>query len=309
MTVHEGELETGQHFDRFRVGRPIGGGRTGTVHEALDTVRQRKVAIRVLRPDVEADTEVRDRLVGVARVQRRLESEHVVRVLELGETHGRSWVVTELVADGNLGVVLDAKGAPPLPVAVDCVAQVAAGLADAHAVGLRHGDLGAGDVLLEQRRDDSLRATVTGFGSRQDDRLVEPAEDLRGLGVLLWATVSGDPTYDGILPADGRAPQVPPESAMAVEVNRILRRTLTPADGEEYRTAAELHRDLAAVARAPEDPVPTDAASAGTPTPGAPRPPVRTPADPETSRQVLLATVIALVLVIGAMVVAALAVG
>ena len=146
----------------YRIVRRLGGGGMGVVHEAWDTGLERPVALKVISPRLADDPGFRERFTREARSQARLVSEHVVPVYAYGEDGGRLWIASQLVPDGDLGRLLKEYGAPPRPVAVDLVDQVAAGLADAHAAGLVHRDIKPANVLL--RRGPRIRAYLADFG-------------------------------------------------------------------------------------------------------------------------------------------------
>lgn len=146
----------------YAVGRRLGSGGMGVVYAAHDTALDRPVALKVISPHLADDPEFRARFTREARAQAALDSEHVVRVYAHGEDDGRLWIASQLVPDGDLGQLLRQYGAPPRPVAVDLIDQVAAGLADAHAAGLVHRDIKPANVLL--RRGPRLRAYLADFG-------------------------------------------------------------------------------------------------------------------------------------------------
>ena len=93
-----------------------------------------------------------------------------MQVYAHGEDDGRLWIATQLVPDGDLRSMLLGHGAPPMPVAIDLIAQVADGLADAHAAGLVHRDIKPANVLLRRRADGGYTAYLADFGiARQVD--------------------------------------------------------------------------------------------------------------------------------------------
>ena len=87
----------------------------------------------------------------------------VVHVYAHGEDDGRLYIATQLVPDGDLGAMLQSYGAPPVKVALDLIAQVAAGLSDAHAAGMIHRDIKPANILL-RRRGNQMQAYLGDFG-------------------------------------------------------------------------------------------------------------------------------------------------
>ena len=146
----------------YRVDRRLGSGGMGVVYAAHDTALDRPVALKVISPQLADDPGFRERFVREARAQAALSSEHVVPVYAFGEDDGRLWIASQLIPDGDLGRLLERYGAPPRPVAIDLIDQVAAGLADAHAAGLVHRDIKPANVLL--RRGPRIRAYLADFG-------------------------------------------------------------------------------------------------------------------------------------------------
>ena len=139
-----------------------------------------------------------------------------------GEVDGRLYLATQLVPGGDLGAMLRHHGAPPATVALDLVAQVASGLADAHAAGLVHRDIKPANVLL-RRRGDTMSAYLGDFGISRRLHAEDPedvrtgtvgtpslmapelhtggeagvASDVYALGCLLWSALSGHAPYRG----------------------------------------------------------------------------------------------------------------
>lgn len=146
----------------YRIVRRLGSGGMGVVHEAWDTGLERPVALKLIAPQLAGDPGFRERFTREARLQAALRSEHVLPVYAFGEDDGRLWIASQYVPDGDLGRLLKQYGAPPRPVAIDLIDQVAAGLADAHAAGLVHRDIKPANVLLH--RGPRIRAYLADFG-------------------------------------------------------------------------------------------------------------------------------------------------
>jgi serine/threonine-protein kinase len=278
----------GERIGHYRVGRRLGGGGMGVVHEARDENLDRPVALKVIAPELAEDAEFRARFTREAQAQASLDSRHVVQVYAHGEDDGRLWIATQLVPDGDLRSMLTAHGAPSVPVAVDLVEQVAEGLADAHAAGLVHRDIKPANVLLRRRGDGSHSAYLADFGiarrvggevTRTSHATVgtpsymapelhtggQPgvASDVYSLGCLLWATLTGQAPYAGtsdfeIVTAhrEQPVPQLPVDGPLAGRLNELLRDTLAKDPADRPASAAAV-RDRLRSLRGPLAPPPT----------------------------------------------------
>jgi serine/threonine protein kinase len=275
-----GYPEPGEMLGPFRIVRRLGFGGMGMVFEAMEGTLNRPVALKVIGSQLADDADFRARFVHEAQAQASVRSPHVVTVYSHGEADGRLYIATELVDAGDLGRLVQEHGAPPLATALDIIAQVASGLADAHAVGLVHRDIKPANVLL-RRRPDGFQAYLADFGiARQVDAVsgltqigatvgtpsyMAPelhtggragvASDVYSLGCLLWAAITGAAPYAGTtdyqivsahlaLPV----PQLQPGTPAADAVNRVLRWALAKAPEDRYRDAAEMSRDLRSAA-------------------------------------------------------------
>ena len=166
MSVSGGRPDEGAVIGPYRILREIGRGGMGVVYEAADDALDRTVALKIIAPELAADADFRARFTREARSHAALDSPHVVHVYAHGEVGGRLYLATQLVPDGDLGAMLRRFGPPPPAIAVELMAQVAAGLADAHAAGMVHRDLKPANILL-RRRGSTMSAYLTDFGIAQ----------------------------------------------------------------------------------------------------------------------------------------------
>ncbi|WP_104106129.1 serine/threonine-protein kinase [Nocardioides sp. 616] len=274
----------------YLVGPRIGRGELGVVHAATDDVAGRQVALKLIGTQAADDREFRATFAREARKLSALRSEHVVPLHSFGEADGHLYLATDLFPDGDLARMLQRFGPPPLSQALELVAQVAAGLADAHSVGLIHADLKPSNVML--RRDGAgFRACLVDFGlARGAATWMAPelhhgarpdvGSDVYALGCVLWAALSGQPPYAGGTDfrtaqahLDSPVPQLAGSSPLEQRVNAILRRALAKDPTGRHPSAAQLRDDLVA-AQALPGPGSSPAAPAFAPR----RPAGRTPA-------------------------------
>ncbi len=283
MTTKAGYPEPGEMFGTYRIVRRLGGGGMGVVFEAVDTTLDRSVALKVISPALDEDETFRSRFRAEAQGQASLDSPHVVSVFAHGEVDGRLYIATQLVPDGDLGACLSAHGPPSLATGVDLIAQIAAGLGEAHRAGVIHRDLKPANVLL-RRRASEVHAYLADFGiARQVGRdqgwtaagtvgtprfmapelhtgaIAGPSSDLYSLGCLLWATLTGTPPYAGnsdyeLIRAhlESPIPQLASGGLAEEQVNQILRRSLAKQPAERYQSAAAMRADLLAAAKLPD---------------------------------------------------------
>lgn len=270
---------------RYRLDRRIGAGGMSVVWRAVDEVLDRPVAVKVLAGPAAADPEFRARVRAEARSAARLVHPHVVTVYDYAEVSvpvrpaGDAsdgpvlmsvsvlpFVVLELVDGATLESRL-AAGPLPWPEAVRLTAQIAAALAAAHAKGLVHRDVTAGNVLLT-----ADGAKVIDFGisamtgspdpepvsnallgtpgylapERLDGSPVAPPSDIYSLGVLLDAMLTGH------LPDEHHPVEPAPIPGLPPEVDD-LRRRCQETDPEARPAASEIAEKLSKTGRESKD--------------------------------------------------------
>ena len=169
--------------DRYRVERELGAGGMATVYLADDVRHHRRVAIKVLRPDLAASLGA-DRFLREITTTASLRHPHIVPLYDSGEGNGVLYYVMPFVEGETLRDRLKRETRIPVRDALRIASEVADALDYAHARGVIHRDIKPENILL-----DSGHAVVADFGIAQ-------AIDLAG-GVQLTGTgvAIGTPTY------------------------------------------------------------------------------------------------------------------
>ncbi|HVE65686.1 MAG TPA: protein kinase [Thermoanaerobaculia bacterium] len=199
-------LQTGTRLGLYEILAPLGAGGMGEVYRARDTRLGRQVAIKVLPAAVASDPERLKRFEREARSASSLNHPNIVTIYEIGSSDSVSYIAMELVAGESLRVKL-AEGALPIRRLLQIGAQVAEGLAQAHAAGIVHRDLKPDNVMVTQ---DGL-VKILDFGLA---KLMQP--DGSDSGRTQAATVSGA-TEEGVVL--GTVGYMSPEQAIGGSVD------------------------------------------------------------------------------------------
>ncbi|MBD8869849.1 serine/threonine-protein kinase [Nocardioides donggukensis] len=264
----------GDSFGRYEIVRVLGRGGMGVVYEARQPELDRSVALKVLSWDLAEDASFRERFVREATMLARLDSPHVIQVHESGVHEDQLYIATQLVAGGDLRTLIKETGSLHPAMALAVLADVCAGLADAHDVGLVHRDVKPGNVLVRRRGDDVhcylcdfgiARSTddthtrtsgIIGTGSymapeRHEGVPASEASDIYSAGCLLWATLTGAAPYPGGTDIEvafrhlhDPVPQLEGDADWLVVVNHVLRRSMAKAPADRYPGASEMRTDL-----------------------------------------------------------------
>ena len=137
----------GTVVSHYRVLERIGEGGMGVVYLAEDERLARKVALKFISPSVAADPAARARLLREARVASALDHPNIATVYEVGEWNGELFLALAYYAGETLSDRL-ARGPLPVPEAAAIAAQIAEGLAAAHAASVVHRDLKPANIII-----------------------------------------------------------------------------------------------------------------------------------------------------------------
>jgi tRNA A-37 threonylcarbamoyl transferase component Bud32 len=198
-------VDAGQQFGSYRIEAQVGRGGMGVVHEAYDTVRERRVALKVLSPELADDAGYRARFLQEARTVAGLSSPHVVPVHDFGVVDGRLFLDMALIDGRDLAAVL-AGGPVSAARAVSVVEQVADALDTAHERGLVHRDVKAANVLVVRRRADQPDFVyLSDFGLARSTAPAAGAAGLTAVGTVVGTAECMSPEQIEGRPVDARS--------------------------------------------------------------------------------------------------------
>ena len=155
---------TGRRLGSYEVLDKLGEGGMGEVWRARDARLNRTVALKVLPAEVAADPIRRQRFEQEARALAALNHPNIVAVYDIGESEGRSYIVSELVEGESLREIID-RGPLASRRLVEIAVQTAEALAAAHALGIIHRDLKPENIMVSGTGSGSTgRVKVLDFG-------------------------------------------------------------------------------------------------------------------------------------------------
>jgi serine/threonine-protein kinase len=175
LPIREGDLLAG----KYRIQKVLGRGGMGVVVAAVHAQLGQQVAVKFLLPEACAFPEAIGRFLREARASVRIQSDHVARVLDVGELEtGAPYIVMEFLRGSDLGEIVETSGPLSVKDAIDYVTQACEAIAEAHTLGIVHRDIKPRNLFLTRRPDGSGFVKVIDFGiskATQDKMLGESA--------------------------------------------------------------------------------------------------------------------------------------
>ncbi len=203
----------------YRLDELIGEGGMGVVWAATQISLDRTVALKVVRSELAADSEFRDRFVTESRIAASLEDPNVVSVYDAGEESEILYLAMSFIEGTDLRALLRERGSLDPQSAVAVISQVALGLKAVHDAGLVHRDVKPANVLIRSRDG---KAMLTDFGLARavnaskitrtgmligtldymapeqiEGKRIDGRSDVYSLGAVLYETLVGKPPFAG----------------------------------------------------------------------------------------------------------------
>jgi serine/threonine protein kinase len=175
-------------LDHYTVTDVLGQGGMGLVLKAFDPALKRWVAIKLLAADLADDYVARQRFAREAQAAAAVRHKHIVTIYSVSELNGLPYFVMEYVAGGSLQDYLDRHGPADWRAVARLGAEIASGLAAAHARGLVHRDIKPSNILLES----DTPADQLGVAKISDFGLARTADEAR---LTQTGIIPGTPMY------------------------------------------------------------------------------------------------------------------
>lgn len=198
------DILVGQSFDKYEVIRRIGEGGMGLVYEAMHTVIEKQVAMKVLREDFSRRPEVVERFRQEAKSASRIGHQNIVDISDFGTTPlGQSYFVMEFLEGEDLANVLAREGTVGMDRSLHILIQCCQALGAAHEKGIVHRDMKPENIFLTTRGGDPDFVKIVDFGIAKMSDIETPGEPGRKL--TKTGMIFGTPEYMSPEQAAGKA--------------------------------------------------------------------------------------------------------
>jgi DNA-binding beta-propeller fold protein YncE len=144
-----GDFGVGSHIAGYRLDEQIGRGGMAVVYRAHDPRLGRRVALKILAPELTSDEEFRQRFIRESRAAAAVDHPNIIPIYEAGEADGVLFTAMRFVDGRDVQTLIHQLAPLPAARACDIVIQVASALDAAHAHGLVHRDVKPGNMLRD----------------------------------------------------------------------------------------------------------------------------------------------------------------
>jgi len=262
--------------DRYTIERELGAGGMATVYLAHDLKHDRKVALKVLRPELAAVIGA-ERFLAEIKTTANLQHPHILPLHDSGDADGFVFYVMPYVEGESLRDRLNRERQLPVPDAVRIATEVAGALDYAHRRGVVHRDIKPENVLLHEgqalvadfgialavsRSDGGTRMTETGLSlgtphymspeQAMGEREITAKSDVYALGAMLYEMLLGEPPFTGPtvqsivakVMTEKPAALTPRRDTVPPEVEDAVLTALAKLPADRFATAADFSAAL-----------------------------------------------------------------
>jgi serine/threonine-protein kinase len=283
--------------DRYRLDHEVGAGGMATVYLAEDVRHDRRVALKVLRPELAAVIGA-ERFLAEIKLTANLQHPHILPLFDSGEADGYLFYVMPFVEGETLRDRLNREKQLPVAEAVRITTEVSSALDYAHRHGVVHRDIKPENILLHDgqalvadfgialaaSKASGARMTETGMSlgtphymspeQAMGEREITARSDVYALGAVLYEMLTGDPPFTGstaqaivarVLTETPR-PILPQRHTIPPHVEAAILTALEKLPADRFASASEFaaalrDKSYASTARMPAAEMPATAAS------------------------------------------------
>jgi hypothetical protein len=275
------QRDPGIRVTGYRIEARVGRGGMGEVYRAQQLSLGRKVALKILTPELAADNGFRQRFLRESRIAAAIDHPNIIPIFEAGQDGGLLYIAMRYVEGADLATVLEREGRLEPARAMAITSQVAGALDAAHARGLVHRDVKPANILVapaapgsvehcylcdfglikELDAETALTATEQFVGTvpyvapeQIEGRAIDGRTDVYSLGCVIFQCLTGSVPYEGrtdveVVFAHLRDPPPPVSTrvpGLPATLDAVLARAMAKAKEDRFLTCSALVSAVAA---------------------------------------------------------------
>jgi len=268
--------------ERYEIIEEIGKGGMGKVYKAFDRDINENVALKIIRPEIAANTQVIARFQNELKMARKIAHRNVCKMYDLGKDGDTRYISMEYVAGEDLKTTIKRMGPLTIGKAICVASQVCEGLAEAHRIGVIHRDLKPRNIMVD--REGNARIMDFGIAASHDvkeitdsrimlgtphymspeqvsGKPIDQRSDIYSLGIIMFEMVTGHVPFDGdttlsiALKHKSEQPPNPVEINYRIpeDFSHLILKCLEKEQEKRYQSADDVLLDLRKI----EDEIPT----------------------------------------------------
>jgi eukaryotic-like serine/threonine-protein kinase len=267
---------TGQVLGEFRLLHRLGRGGMGQVYLAEQTSLKRKVALKLLNPELASNERSLLRFKAEAENVARATHANIVQIYTIGQANGINYIALEYVEGKNLREFIEKKGTPEIALGLHIMSQVAAALQRATELGIVHRDIKPENILLTKKGEVkvadfglsrimesdtqvSLTQSQVTMGTplymspeQVERKGVDCRTDIYSFGVTCYHMFAGTPPFRGTSPIEVAYQHVHKEPQplaeirpdLPIELCALVQKMMAKKPEDRFQTPREIVREI-----------------------------------------------------------------